>query len=244
MEGWAIFLIIVGILIVLGLGIGITIWLVRRNKKPPPPPSGGGGGGGGSTGPNQPITPNVCPPGNTGATGTINGEFSLIPAGNTGLAMTIDDVSSTSDAQVIPSSDPNKIYAWSSGNTIASGATITNTLKFGASVDAKFNCNEGVLLVSVPKSDTTDSIYPSYVGKIGTLQFEDTTTISSWIYTPPGSSPASGPDFSSTFCLSPLTSSQYCLFFSTDFNSIIPKRFDPSDINFRWVLGNPKPLLG
>jgi hypothetical protein len=234
MQAWAIILIILVILIVLGLGIWATIYLVRKERSPSSGGGGSGGSGNGGNGPtgSQPVGVTGCPPtGATGATGTINGNFSLIPAGNRNIAMTITDVSANAIPQVIASTDPSKIYSWSSGTITTSTTNIANALIFGASIEGKFNCGEGIMLVpnsTLPPSAGNTS--PSFVGKPGSLQLEDFVIENSWVYTPPD-----GTDRASTFC----TGTEFCLFYDSGLNSITAREFNSANLNFRWILGPP-----
>jgi hypothetical protein len=153
----------------------------------------------------------------TGQPGTLEGEFSLISAGSTHTALTISESKKGRLPRAILSADPSKIYAWTAG----SYQNIPNVLRF--------NCNEEILLADYNADGA------AFIGNPGSLQ-QQNEFILSWSY-------GIKPDiYRNTLC--DANGSGYCLYYDArSTGSVVAKKFNSSDRNFRWILGHPKPTF-
>lgn len=227
METWVWVVLIIGILLLLA-GLGVGLYFAFRKK--PEKSNGGTKGGTTQRGGSTPNKTTTCKSTSAGQPGTLGGEFSLIPAGSPHTALTISESSQSSNPQAILSSDPSKIYAWTTSSYQTKTANIPNVLRFVGDVEGKFGCNEAILLTSDYKADL-----PAFVGKPGSLKFQNQFMLS-WKYG------IKADQYQSTLC--DVNGSGYCLYYDASrTGSVVAKQFNSSDLNFRWYIGPPKPTL-
>jgi hypothetical protein len=166
METWAIILIIFVILILLGLAIGGTIYLVRKERTPKTPSESGNGGTGVTGGTN--ITGlSIC---NTlGVTGNFfNIIFVPILPTQTGEFVSINvDSSSPKAAIVLRTKQPNLPYKWilpfgtnynqgipNPEPTSSGFGTAAGPLYINAQYSNNFSCGEGILIAELDENES------------------------------------------------------------------------------------------